>query len=207
MTRLSVLWHISSIHANPTGESTSLNHPSSTDLGPLEERQALAGIAIGSFAAGIATGRISQALRSSSATTAGLNSGPGSACFKSGSWSYQAPVIAVVPFACNEITLRAVDFIKNKNTTQMNPNVVMLAFPNGSYLTNEAGYRQHITFGLYDQNGERGAPFTSQSACEMAMTAIMYDCSGSNSDTRGGVYFYGHDGVVGYVIDPTCVDR
>ena len=207
LSGLLVLRHSPSIYAGPTGESVSLNDLSPTEPAPLEERQVLVGIVIGAFGVGVATGRIAQALRSSGATTPGFNIGPGSSCFKSGSWSYQSAVNAVTSYACQSLSSRAFDFMKNNNRAQMNPNIVVPILPNGSYLTNEVGYRQQFTFGLLDENGERGAPFTTQSACETAIAAILYDCSGSNSDTRGGGYSYGHDGVVTYILDPTCVDR
>lgn len=74
-----------------------------------------------------------------------------------------------------------------------------------TFLTSDDGFRQTLTFGLADKNGDKGRPFYGVDACMTAITTLLYDCAGVHSDTRGGLYFWGHDGVVAYSMDPTCV--
>ena len=90
--------------------------------------------------------------------------------------------------------------------SKANPNVIARTRSNGTALTNEDGFKQTLTFGILDQNGDKGRPFYGIDACITAVTTLLYDCTGEHGDTRGGMYFWGHDGVVGYTVDPTCVD-
>lgn len=62
------------------------------------------------------------------------------------------------------------------------------------------GYPMLLTFAIYDSNGERGRPWTTQDARVIAFTTLMYDCVGEHQDTIGGGYFHGHDGVTGYQV-------
>ncbi|KAL8733998.1 MAG: hypothetical protein Q9166_001759 [cf. Caloplaca sp. 2 TL-2023] len=89
-----------------------------------------------------------------------------------------------------------------------NPNVVFPGDPGNGWapLTNVDGYRQELTFALLDENGDRGKGWYTKPACMTAFKTLMYDCQGSNDDTRGGEYSWGHDGVVTYTLDATCVD-
>lgn len=49
-------------------------------------------------------------------------------------------------------------------------------------------------------------PHRKQPACAVALNTLLYDCHGDHDDTQGGEYAWGHDGVVAYTIDPTCID-
>lgn len=40
----------------------------------------------------------------------------------------------------------------------------------------------------------------------VAITTLLNDCFGDHDDTRGGLYAWGHDGVVAYTVDVECVD-
>lgn len=177
---------------------------SSTEL---EECQVFLGTALfGAFGLGISVARFANTVKSGRAGSPGFNEAPGSSCFKSGSWSYQAEVTGVATDVCTSLASRALGWKIFHDKSKANPNVVVSEFPNGTLMTNVDGYRQNLTFVLLDENGDRGAAWMGQSACMLAMTTLLYDCSGSHGDTRGGMYFYGHDGVVGYGVDPTCVD-
>ncbi len=75
----------------------------------------------------------------------------------------------------------------------------------GTYLYNEDGFRQHLIFANIDENGEKGKPFYTYEACVVAITSILYDCMGKNSDALGGAHWFGKDASAGFIIDPTCV--
>lgn len=87
-----------------------------------------------------------------------------------------------------------------------NPNEVVSTWSNRTLLTNEDGYRQTLMFVLADENRDKGRLFYGMDACTTAITTLLYDCAGVNSDTKGALYFWGHDGVVAYSVDPTWVD-
>jgi len=61
-------------------------------------------------------------------------------------------------------------------------------------------------FVLADENRDKGSLFYGMGACTTAITTLWYDCAGVNSDTEGALYFWGHDGVAAYNVDPTWVD-
>ena len=158
------------------------------------------------YGAGFITGKQVQRFRDSKKYKPGLGNAPGSGCFGSGSWSSQAPINDVASTACQNLADKALFWKQSGDKTKANPYVVVSSWSNGTFLTNEDGFRQTLTFGLVDENGDKGGPFYGADACMAAITTILYDCAGQNSDTEGGLFYYGHDGVVAYSVDPTCVD-
>ena len=176
----------------------------------VEERQVfLSTFIAGTFGLGFlagSTSRLALALSYKLKTTPAFNYAPGSYCYNSGSWSYQVTIASVIDRACTSLTSRALEWTKQNNASLADPFVEMTAFENGTVLTNKDGYQQKVTFTLLDRNGDKGAPWMTQSACVVAITTLLYDCAGSHGDTRGGAYIYGHDGLVAYGMDPTCVD-
>ena len=170
-----------------------------------EERQVL----MGSFIAGLLTARLFEYLRNTARSTkkrvAGWGTGPGTYCFPSGSWTYKEPINEVANDTCTTLTSRALDWMRSDDTALMNPTLNVQSYSNGTFLLNEDGFRQGFSIALIDANGLKGAPFYNHAACMQALRTILYDCSGANNDTRGGLYFYGNDGVVSYGVDPVCI--
>ena len=163
-------------------------------------------VLIGAFGIGISVGRFAKAIKSGRVGTGKFNDAPGSTCFVSGSWTYQKEITSVADGVCHILAAKALGWKTFHDKSKANPSVVVSELPNGTFLTNVEGYRQNLTFVLLDENGDRGKAWMSESACMVAITTLLYDCSGRHGDTRGGMYFYGHDGLVGYGVDPTCVD-
>lgn len=85
---------LSGIHASPTAVPRHLELISSATNAEqtLEERQVLLGFSFGAFGVGVRLGRWVQSRRDADNMAPGLNKGPGSACFNSGSWSKQEAV-------------------------------------------------------------------------------------------------------------------
>ena len=158
------------------------------------------------YGAGVFISKYAQRFHGSNKYKPGLGNAPGSACYGSGSWSFQAAIDDVAGTACQSLADTALSWQQSGDRTKANPYVVVSSWSNGTLLTNESGFRQNLTFGLVDENGDNGKPFYGVDACMAAITTILYDCAGQHSDTRGGLFFYGHDGVVAYSVDPTCVD-
>ena len=196
---------VNAFSIDKTSAAESLDHTNSSNQ--LQERQFFLSSALfGAFGFGISVGRFAKNVKSGRACSPAFNKAPGSSCFQSGSWSYKAEVTGVATDVCSSLASRAMGWKTFHDKSKANPNVVVSEFANGTIMTNVDGYRQNLTFVLLDENGDRGAAWMGQSACMLAMTTLLYDCSGSHGDTRGGMYFYGNDGVVGYGVDPTCVD-
>ncbi len=173
----------------------------------IEDRQLLIpGLILGFFGAGIITGQHVQYVKDVQKYTPKLKSVSGSSCYKSGSWSFKEPIVDLANNVCQALTSRALTWQQSGNISSANPNVVASTWSNGTSLTNEAGFLQTLTFGLFDQNGDKGRPFYGMDACMTAVTTLLYDCAGGHGDTKGGLYFWGYDGVAGYNMDPTCVD-
>ncbi|KAI9775326.1 MAG: hypothetical protein M1835_005863, partial [Candelina submexicana] len=166
----------------------------------IEERQTAIVVVGAAIALGVIAGRWAQ----SNKDAVGLNQNPGSNCFQSGSWTKQDRILSdMVPPICDGLVARALTW--QKDNSEPNPYYAPTMWSDGTYLLNEDGFRQSLTFGMIDENGERGKSFYTKEACVVAFTTILYDCVGSNSDTRGGVHFFGHDAVAGYYLDPNCV--
>ena len=180
--------------------------PSELDVSRIEDRQFFSALILLFYGAGVITGKHIQLLRDHERYKPGLGNAPGSGCYGSGSWSFQAPINDVAEAACQRLTNSALFWQQTGDRSKANPYVVVSAWTNGTLLTNEFGFRQTLEFGLVDENGDRGRPFYGVDACMAAITTILYDCAGQHSDTEGGLFFYGHDGVVAYSVDPTCVD-
>ena len=169
----------------------------------LEERQ----VFIGGFIAGLLSLRFINYLKDAKGPRriAGWGTGPGSYCFPSGSWTFKEPINEVMNDACTTVTNQALDWVRHDNKALINPTVMVQKYANGTFLLNEEGFRQNFSIALIDGNGLKGAPFYNHAACVQALQTILYDCPGANGDTRGGIYFYGNDGVVAYGIDPVCM--
>ena len=135
----------------------------------------------------------------------GPGTGPGTYCFPSGSWSYKATIDEIVDPACTALANQALSWVKQDNQALANPSTMVQAYPNGTVLLNEEGFRQNLSVQLIDAYGARGGLYYSQEACALALRSVLYDCSGANGDTRGGIHFFGNDGVVAYGVDPICV--
>ncbi|KAI4198283.1 MAG: hypothetical protein LQ350_005366 [Teloschistes chrysophthalmus] len=166
-----------------------------------ERRQAdgiIAGVVIAFLGVGIALGRLVQYAQDVSKSIPGLNRGPGSACYKFGPWTKQEPVAELIDYACNILPPRAMTFLKKNNTDMANPNVSFHYFKNGTRFRDEDGKQRLLTFLMVDLNGPNGVPWYNKDSCTLAMQTLLYDCVGDHADTRGGMYYFGHDGVVGY---------
>ncbi|KAI9724775.1 MAG: hypothetical protein M1812_000051 [Candelaria pacifica] len=167
----------------------------------IEERQASL-VVVG---AAIALGILGARWAARSNNDVALNKKPGTACFESGSWTKQDRILTdMVPTICSDLVPRALTWQKDSDL-EPNPFLAPTQYTSGAYLLNEDGFRQSLAFGMIDENGEKGKDFYTQEACVTAFTAILHDCMGSHSDTRGGVHLFGNNGVAGFYLDPTCV--
>ncbi|KAI4248977.1 MAG: hypothetical protein LQ352_005783 [Teloschistes flavicans] len=158
----------------------------------------IAGVVIGFLGVGIALGRLVTYTQDVSSHIPGLNRAPGSACYKYGPWTKQAPVQELMDYGCNIITSRAMTFLKVNNTALANPSVGFSTFANGTLFRDEDGKGRVLTFLMVDLNGPNGWLWYGKDQCMLAMQTLLYDCVGDHADTRGGMYYFGHDGVVGY---------
>lgn len=158
----------------------------------------VAGVTVGSLAVGMYFGRVVQYKNDRNSHKPGFGNAPGSVCYQEGPWTLQQPVLELVNYACVLLTSRALQWAALHNNTLANPDVSMRRFANGTLFRDENGTPRVLTFLMLDVNGERGRPWYGKEQCVLAMQTLMYDCGGDHADTRGGMYYYGHDGVVGY---------
>ncbi|KAL8636256.1 MAG: hypothetical protein Q9228_006331, partial [Teloschistes exilis] len=157
----------------------------------------ISGVVISFLGVGIALGRLIQYTQDLSKTIPGLNRAPGSACYKAGPWTKQQPVAELIDIGCNLLALRAMTFLKVNDTNLANPNVSFHNFRNGTRFRDEDGKERSLTFLMVDLNGPNGALWYGKDQCTLAMQTLLYDCVGDHADTRGGMYYFGHDGVCG----------
>ncbi|KAL8731228.1 MAG: hypothetical protein Q9181_004371 [Wetmoreana brouardii] len=177
------------------------------NLNLLEDRQGfvIAGAIFGSWGVGMLTGRYTQWRNDLKSFKPGLNNAQGSACHQSGSWIDNAAIEPIIEQGCNMLGARTLRWLSTGNKHLMNPKYTIYNLPNSQEIFDKEGYKITITVTLWDENGERILPWHNRDSCVLAMQTLLYDCRGENSDTRGGTYFYGHDGVMGYSVDPNCM--
>lgn len=173
----------------------------------VQPRQVIASVTVAFLGVGLAYGRVDRFIRNRAAHTPGLNRAPGSLCYRSGSWTFQQPVLDLADTACTVLTPHALSWVARNNRGLANPTTTVGHSSNGTVLRNEDGMKQEVRFYMFDVNGARGKPWLDGDSCVMALRTLLYDCSGEHGDTRGGLYFYGNKGVAGYGFDAQCVDR
>ncbi|KAL8827244.1 MAG: hypothetical protein Q9170_007092 [Blastenia crenularia] len=184
------------------GAPSSLSEDESLQL---ENRQLVAGLILtGTAGAGMLAGRYRQWRKDLAASRPGINNAQGSACHRSGSWFSTKEIASVMEHGCYVLAMQALSWQKTGNKHLMNPEYLIVSHPDGSEFFDEQGNKITLTVTLWDENGDRAGPWINREACLAAMETILYDCRGSNPDTRGGSFFYGHDGVAGYSVDPNC---
>ncbi|KAL8706585.1 MAG: hypothetical protein Q9201_000398 [Fulgogasparrea decipioides] len=133
------------------------------------------------------------------ANSPGLDRAPGSMCYRAGPWVHQQRVLELADYACVQLTSRALTWVAQHNNSLANPDVRMERFFDGSPFKDNDGTPRTLTFLMLDVNGEKGRPWYGKDQCVLAIQTLMYDCEGGNvGNTRGGMYYYGHDGVVAY---------
>ncbi|KAL8708160.1 MAG: hypothetical protein Q9220_006921 [cf. Caloplaca sp. 1 TL-2023] len=176
------------------------------DSHQVEERQAgiILFAAFASWGTGLLTGRYIQYRRDQAYYKPGINNFQGSACHRSGIWSANSAIEQIIPQVCNQLGAQSLRWVRENNKALANPKYVITGAGGKEFINNE-GYKISITATLWDENGDRGIPFINQISCVLAMQTLLYDCRGDHLDTRGGNFFYGHDGVVGYSVDPNCI--
>lgn len=175
----------------------------------LEPRQAgvIMGALVGSWGVGALTGRYIQWRRDLAAVRPGLNNAQGTACHQSGSWFSTADIASAIERGCNRLGEQSLMWLKTNNKRLKNPRYTIVSRPDGKEYVDANGYKITITMTLWDENGKVALDWINHQSCVLAMQTILYDCRGYNPDTRGGSFFYGHDGVAGYSLDPNCMSR
>ncbi|KAI4141100.1 MAG: hypothetical protein L6R39_005502 [Caloplaca ligustica] len=183
-----------------------MHSPTEVGSHQLEPRQAgiIAGALVISWAAGQMTGQYTRWRKELAAAKPGLNNAQGTACYKTGSRFPTAGMTSVITNGCNKLRTQSLSWLKTGNKRLKNPQFTAATKDDGTELVDKQGYRMVITMTMWDENGKVASDWLTHEACVLAMQTILYDCRGSNPDTRGGSFFYGSDGVAGYSLDPNC---